>query len=64
MLDTAVSKMERGTRRIDVDDLVALAAAFGMRPEHLLTPWKCERCNGEPPDGFACRACGAEGGEQ
>lgn len=61
MLDTAVSKMERGTRRIDVDDLVALAAAFGIRPEQLLVPWKCETCNGEPPRGFTCQGCGARG---
>jgi transcriptional regulator with XRE-family HTH domain len=38
MLDTAVSKMERGTRRIDVDDLVAIALALNVSPVALLMP--------------------------
>lgn len=32
----AVSKIERGTRRITVDDLVALAAALDVTPHDLL----------------------------
>lgn len=38
MLDTAVSKMERGSRRIDVDDLVALAIALNVSPVAILMP--------------------------
>lgn len=44
MLDTAVSKMERGTRRVDVDDLVAIAIALNVTPIALLMPnqWDME----------------------
>ncbi|MEO3842755.1 helix-turn-helix transcriptional regulator [Streptomyces sp. B22F1] len=35
---TALSKIERGDRRCDVDDLVALAAALGVSPATLLLP--------------------------
>lgn len=43
-----------------VDDLVALAAVFGIRPEQLLTAPNCPACMDMPPAGFVCRACGAE----
>jgi transcriptional regulator with XRE-family HTH domain len=43
-----------------VDDLVALAAVFGVRPEQLLTAPGCFVCMDKPPAGFACRTCGAE----
>ncbi|MDQ1583773.1 MAG: hypothetical protein QOF36_1827, partial [Microbacteriaceae bacterium] len=35
---SAVSKIENGTRRMDVDDLTALAAALGVAPPTLLLP--------------------------
>lgn len=35
---TAISKIERLTRRVDVDDLVALALALGVTPNRLLLP--------------------------
>ena len=35
---TGVSKIELGTRRVDVDDLVALAAVFRVSPSRLLLP--------------------------
>lgn len=43
-----------------VDDLVALAAVFGVRPEQLLTAPGCFTCMDKPPTGFTCRTCGAE----
>lgn len=43
-----------------VDDLVTLAAVFGVRPEQLLTAPCCFVCMDKPPAGFACRTCGAE----
>jgi transcriptional regulator with XRE-family HTH domain len=43
-----------------VDDLVALAAVFGLRPEQLLAAPGCFVCMDNPPAGFACRTCGAE----
>ncbi len=33
-----LSKLERGHRRVDVDDLVALAVALGVSPSRLLLP--------------------------
>jgi transcriptional regulator with XRE-family HTH domain len=45
-----------------VDDLVALAAAFGVRPEQLLDEPKCHACMDAPPAGFTCNACGTAGG--
>lgn len=38
MLPTVISKVERGERRIDVDDLVALAVALDVSPLVLLLP--------------------------
>lgn len=38
MSHSVVSQMENGARRIDVDELVALAAALGTTPSYLLTP--------------------------
>jgi transcriptional regulator with XRE-family HTH domain len=36
--DTGITKTEKGDRRIDVDDLVALALALGVTPNTLLLP--------------------------
>jgi Cro/C1-type HTH DNA-binding domain len=36
--DTSITKAEQGTRRVDVDDLVALAVALGVTPNTLLLP--------------------------
>ena len=47
-----------GGRSVSVDELVILAAVFGVHPEQLLTPPECEACLGVPPKGFACRTCG------
>lgn len=38
ILPTGVSKIEAGERRVDVDDLVALALAFDVPPNALLLP--------------------------
>jgi transcriptional regulator with XRE-family HTH domain len=37
ILASGLSKIEAGTRRVDVDDLVALAEALGTAPDDLLT---------------------------
>ncbi|MGQ4486869.1 helix-turn-helix domain-containing protein [Streptomyces sp. SAS_281] len=47
-----------GQRAVTVDDLVAISAALGMRPEQLLAEPECAVCLGFPPAGFACTACG------
>lgn len=52
---------ERQVRRVDVDDLHALAAALSVRPEQLwAAPADCETCHGKPPPGFICATCGAQ----
>lgn len=38
LVASAVSKIEAGQRRVDVDDLVALAVALGVNPSRLLLP--------------------------
>lgn len=59
---SAITRIETGGRRVDVDDLAALAVALGVTPQRLMEePGECETCHGEPPAGFACRECGADG---
>ncbi|HZR53647.1 MAG TPA: helix-turn-helix transcriptional regulator [Streptosporangiaceae bacterium] len=38
ILDTGLLKIEKGDRRVDVDDLVALALALGVTPNRLMLP--------------------------
>jgi transcriptional regulator with XRE-family HTH domain len=66
----AINKIENGrreevttnsvSRRIDVDDLVAFAAVFGVAPAVLLTNPRCAACLDSPPPGFACTTCGSK----
>lgn len=58
-----LSAIEAGERRVDVDDLVALTAVFGLTPGELLEPpADCENCHGAPPAGFLCMECETSGG--
>jgi transcriptional regulator with XRE-family HTH domain len=60
MYANTITKIEKLQRRVDVDDLVALAAALGVTPAQLLEePTGCDTCHGTPPSGFACNDCGA-----
>ncbi len=43
ILATGVSKIEQGDRRVDVDDLVALALALDVNPNALLMPAAADR---------------------
>lgn len=53
-------RIERGERRVDVDDLGALATALGVTVVQLLEPpTDCAACHGTPPPGFDCRICEA-----
>lgn len=64
----AISRLSRienaadgsATLEISIDNVVALAAAFNVTIEELLTPWepKCTACLDTPPPGFSCTACG------
>lgn len=66
----ALSKIENGAgvpeprnvRRVDVDDLLALAAALAVQPARLWAEsTKCDACFGTPPPGFICATCGSRG---
>lgn len=60
ILSTVISKIERGERRVDIDDLFAFAAVLGVTPAQLLEPPEdCTVCHGRPPAGFACLTCGS-----
>lgn len=53
-------RIETGTRRVDVDELVAFGAVFGVAPAALLEPLPgCATCHGAPPPGFICAQCNA-----
>lgn len=39
VLSSGLHRLEQGRRRVDVDDLVALAVAFDVSPTTLLMPW-------------------------
>jgi transcriptional regulator with XRE-family HTH domain len=39
MLSSGLSRLETGQRRMDVDDLVALALVYGVSPITFLLPW-------------------------
>ncbi|HEY6114638.1 MAG TPA: helix-turn-helix transcriptional regulator [Candidatus Dormibacteraeota bacterium] len=57
-----LSAIDAGERRVDVDDLVALAQVFGLDVEDLLRPPPgCETCHGAPPSGFMCLECETSG---
>lgn len=58
----ALSAIDTGERRVDVDDVVALAAVFGLGVEELLQPpADCATCHGAPPRGFMCMECETSG---
>lgn len=58
LMESGITKIELGSRRVDVDDLVAFAKAFGIEPASMLTAADCDTCNGAPPPGFTCQNCG------
>lgn len=54
-----LQRIERSERRVDVDELAAFGAIFGVEPWSLTGPPQCDACLGSPPAGFTCNACGA-----
>ncbi|MGW6144432.1 helix-turn-helix domain-containing protein [Streptomyces sp. NPDC055140] len=57
-----LGRLEAGERRVDVDDLLALAAVFGMEVGQLIEPpAECGNCQGAPPLGFICMECETTG---
>ncbi|MFI7329379.1 helix-turn-helix domain-containing protein [Streptomyces rubiginosohelvolus] len=54
-----ISRIEKGERRIDVDDLLALAQALQVPYAQLVEPPPpCTSCHGAPPIGFMPRLRG------
>lgn len=54
----AIHRIESGVRRVDADDLVALAFALKVTVQQLLESTAgCDVCQGAPPLGFACTKC-------
>ena len=47
-------------RGFTTGEIEQLAAIFGVSPSQLTT--RCANCDGHPPAGFACLACGATPG--
>lgn len=57
---TGITRIEKRERRVDVDDLTALASALNVTIQQLLDPpTECGTCHGTPPVGFTCKECGA-----
>lgn len=55
-----LDRMLKGRRTITVDEAMSVANAFGISLEDLITG-ECEVCDSQPPAGFQCKSCGAEG---
>jgi transcriptional regulator with XRE-family HTH domain len=51
-------RIERRERRVDADDLTALAVVLGVTVQQLLDPPSCQACGSAPPAGFTCNECG------
>lgn len=58
--NNGITKIERGTRRLSVDELAAFATALGIDPVQLFTVPTCDKCHGAPAPWTKCLACGAE----
>lgn len=57
----AINAAERGDRAWTADDVVALAATFGVVPGSLFEPIPtCSNCFGLPLGNFTCNVCGAK----
>lgn len=64
MSRAVITNLENQRRRdLSVDQLVGLTKVFDTTLDFLLgyTNIECVRCSGEPPEGFGCLACGAQG---
>lgn len=56
---TIIGNLERGSQGCVLDSAIPLAAALEISLDGLTGP--CDRCGDNPPAGYACRTCGAEG---
>ena len=58
---STIMRAEKGSD-VALSNAVALAALYGLSLDALLAGTPCETCDGLPPAGFICSACGREGG--
>ena len=56
----SISRTERG-HDVMLSNAIAITAALGLSLSVLLDERECGRCDGEPPAGFICMACGQGG---
>lgn len=56
---SGILKLEKGTRRVTVDELYAFAEIFKVPVDSLVKGPSCGACNDAPPPGFACNTCHA-----
>lgn len=54
-----LSRIERGERRLDIDEIHAIATVLGVKAENLWQASQCGACLGTPPAGFSCNTCEA-----
>ena len=57
----AVSRIENAAGEPGLFRAAAIAAALGLSLDALLAPADCGTCDGLPPAGFTCQACGKAG---
>jgi transcriptional regulator with XRE-family HTH domain len=65
-VQTTVTKTERASRPVPVEEAAALAAILHLDLNVLipdLRELRCPVCDDRPPAGFTCNACGATGSE-
>lgn len=56
-----VNRMERGLGEPGLFRAARVAAAFGVSLDDLIAESFCQQCDGMPPAGFTCQACGTDG---
>lgn len=60
MTHAVLQGLEVGRRNaLTIDEAIVLTKIFNVSITDLINT-ECERCDGSPPAGFQCRACGAE----
>jgi len=57
---SSIQRIEKG-RDVALSSALAVAAALGLSLGDAFAEPECIRCDGKPPPGFICSACGREG---
>lgn len=61
MDNSTLWRIEEALSPVTADRLAALAGVLGVTAGQLMTAPDCDTCQGAPPAGFACNACGRGG---